>query len=153
MFIPAKWKEKVCPQEMEQHVRPKYENLSNEFIFFGIFTISMNQFLDKNGNSIKFKPCKRLELFFLERKGNSVPTANSGKLINQWSMNWVDLKILSVVCVLLALWWHHGLLPKSWQVRALFVTAVKTFRKNSIEAWTGANLKIFSVNCVLLALW
>ena len=39
-------------------------------------------------------------------------SANSRNVINDWSMDWVNFRIMSVTCVLFAMWRHIGLLHK-----------------------------------------
>ena len=69
----------------------------------------------------------------------------------------VNLKILSLTCVLLSLWLNCGLLHKRWQVRALFndkyflsmnsLNSMKTFRKN----WLPQSSSSHFPSCCLAA--
>ena len=62
--------------------------------------------------------------FFLNGAQLSLNSVNSGNLIIAEAWNGLNLKILSLACVLLVLRQHLGLLHKRWQVQVLLMTNI-----------------------------
>ena len=98
--------------------------------------------------------------FFLNGAERFTEFSKFREIDHQWGMNWLDFKILSLTCVLLAPGLHAGLYHKRWLsgrfepfycndkfLSLNSLNSVKTFRKNSITDAHPSQSDFLLISC------